>query len=310
MKYHVPAFAVLALLAVPNFLFSAEKPKESASPAAPVSVTGDNPTLKEVNFHGALLSDVVAYLRQSCPRFKAVVIADPQTPEANPMLPDIELKNIDLKQFLEVLKQTNPLLTIDGVDGQQGPVCLFKLGAPPGAPPMGTGMVGTGGMGFGPPSMPVAQHLQVYRLSQLIPAGAADRAKALNDILSLVQAALEAQGPSANTLMKVHEATGTLIFRGNTAQTEVVDRALQALQPTTAESQRAKLQEQMQAERVRLSDQFQVDRDRMQSRTAQLENRLNEAEKEAAAARKQISEQLTEIEVLKARLAAQGAKTP
>ncbi len=304
MKYHVPAFAMLALLTAPTILFSAEKPKDSATPAAPVSFTGDNPTLKEVNFHGARLSDVVAYLRQSCPRFKAVVVADPQTSDSDPTLPDIELKNIDLKQFLEVLKQTNPQLTIDGVDGQQGPVCLFKLGAPPMAmgaafQPMAAGQ-----------SVPAAQHLQVYRLSQLIPAGAADRAKALNDILSLVQAALEAQGPSANTLMKVHEATGTLIFRGNTAQTEVVDRALQALQPTTAESQRAKLQEQMQAERVRLSDQFQVDRDRMQSRTAQLENRLNEAEKEAAAARKQISEQMTEIEVLKARLAAHGVEAP
>ena len=284
MRYGAPLFALLALLASPRLLFSADNangllPPAAAAAAAPATpVTDDNPTLKEVSFKGVRLNDAVSYLRQTCPRFKVVVVPDPQCADPDPVLPDINLKNVDLQQFLEVLKQTLPQLSIEGVEGQQGPVCLLKVGATAGT------------------QLPL---LQVYRLSPLIPASAADRKAYLNDILSLVQAALEAQGSASNVLMKVHEGTGTLIFRGNAAQTEVVERALKALAPTTAESERAKYQEQMQA-----------NRDRMGERSAQLEIRLREAEAEANDARKRISEQTTEIEVLKARLAAQSDKKP
>jgi hypothetical protein len=277
MRYCVPAFVVLALLAGPKSLFSADKAKETPKPA-PLPALSDNPVLKEVKFHNAPLSEVVGYLRQSFPRFKAVVVPDPQCSDPDPALPNIELKDIDLQQFLEVLKQTLPQLTIEGIDGEIGPVCLFKVAAPEGAQP---------------------PRLEVYRLSPLIPAGQSDRTKALNDILSLVQAALEAQGSASNVLMKVHEATGTLIFRGNPTQIEVVQRALKALEPTAEESQRAKLHAQIQA-----------DRERKEDRSAQLEKRLREAEDEAGEARKRISAQATEIETLKARLAARSDKSP
>ena len=205
------------------------------------------------------------------------MVPDPECADPDPTLPDIELKNIDLNQFLDVLSQALPQLSVDGVQGEKGPVCLMKIGAQAGAQP---------------------PRLQVYRLTPLIP-DTADRKAYLNDILSLVQAALEAQGSASNVLMKVHEQTGTLIFRGNAAQTDVVEHALKALEPTNTESQRAKLQLQYQAER-----------ERTQVRVAQLEDRLKEAEMEAAVARKQVREQTSEIEVLKARLAAQGDKKP
>ena len=254
-------------------------------------------------------SDAVAgFLKDAVPGFQAVVIPDPQSSEPNPALPDMDLKNVTLAQFLELLKHTLPQVDIDLVPGEKGDIWLFKVNAPAGTGGMGGGM-GMGGMMSVPgvpgrhvasaaPAEAVGPRLEVYRLSPLIPAGA-DRTKSLNDILSLVQAALEAQGSANNALMKVHEATGTLIFRGNAAQIDVVQRALQALEPTSAESERAKLQEHMQ-----------TDRERMQVRVVQLDDRLKEAEAEAGAARKRISEQATEIEVLKARLAAQGDKKP
>ncbi len=121
----------------------------------------------------------------------------------------------------------------------------------------------------------------------------------MNNILSLVQAALEAQGSTTNVLMKVHEATETLIFRGNLEQTEAVQQVLAALEPTKMEAERAKLRDQMAA-----------DRNRSQDDLARLHGRLAETESEYAAARKRLSEQVTEIETLKARLAARGEKSP
>ncbi len=104
MKNFVPAFVLLALLAGPKTLFSAEKQKQS--PHRPAAAgESDNPVLKEVDFHGVPLSEVVAFLRKSLPGFQAVVVPDPQCADPNPPLPDIELKNVDLQQFLEVLKK-------------------------------------------------------------------------------------------------------------------------------------------------------------------------------------------------------------
>ena len=278
MRYSAPLFALFALLASPRLLFSADNANGLLPPAAAAAtpVTDDNPTLKEVSFKGVRLNDAVSYLRQTCPRFKVVVVPDPQCADPDPVLPDINLKNVDLQQFLEVLKQTLPQLSIEGVEGQQGPVCLLKVAR----------FLGRN-----------CHSCRFTDLARSFPP-AADRKAYLNDILSLVQAALEAQGSASNVLMKVHEGTGTLIFRGNAAKTEVVERALKALAPTTAESERAKYQEQMQA-----------NRDRMGERSAQLEIRLREAEAESNDARKRISEQTTEIEVLKARLAGRATKS-
>jgi hypothetical protein len=305
MKYYLTALVVLALLAGSNHIVSAQTQNLAPPAAAKPSGNADNPVLNEIHFRGQNLSEAVEYLRKSCPHFQAVVVSDGEHNTSEVGLPDIDLKNIDLNQLIEVLKQTVPQLAIDRVAGDSGTVFLFRLSTP-----AAVGSGATGGRGLGPaigvpsgyvPSVgaaaPPPPSVQVYRLGPLLPPGEADEKKALNDILTLVQAALEAHGSANKALMKVHEATQTLIFRGNAEQTEVVQAALKALEPTSAESERAKLQERVQA-----------DRDRMQVRLAQLEDRLKEAEVENAQGRKRISEQTTELEILRARLAAQGDK--
>jgi hypothetical protein len=328
MKYHVPAILVFALLAGSNRIVSAQSQYNTPMPptAAKPSGNTDSPMLKEVQFHGQNLSEAVESLRKTCPHFQAVVVGDEQHPASEVRLPDIDLKNIDLNQLIEVLKQTVPQLTIDRVAGDSGTVYLFRV-SPQGA---GGGAMG-GGLSFTSPAMAMAANpnapgvasgvqtatgytsaavgavpsappqpsVQIYRLGPLLPAaGEADRKKALNDILALVQAALEAQGSANQALMKVHEATETLIFRGNQEQLEVVQIALKALVPTSVESERTKLRDQLVAERGRIQDKIE-----------QLEMRLKEAGAEAADARKRISEQATEIEVLKSRLAAKSEKS-
>jgi hypothetical protein len=293
MKYFLPALLAFALSAGSDCIVLAQNtPLAPATPTPAKPAGAENPVLNEIHFHGQSLGEAVDYLKKSCPGFQAVVVGDGQQVG----LPDIDLKNINRNQFIEVLKQTVPQLAIDRVDGDSGTVFLFRFStaAGGGGAPAGPAMAAL----VAAPSPSPPPTVQVYRLGPLLhSANDADRKKALNDILTLVQAALEAHGSANQALMKVHEATETLIFRGNADQTEVVQGALKALEPTTTENERAKLHEQMAAER-----------DRMQVRLAQLDDRLKEAEMEAIEARKHISQQTTEIEVLKARLAAKGEK--
>ena len=55
---------------------------------------------------------------------------------------------------------------------------------------------------------------------------------------------------------------------------------------------------------------MQAERDRIVDKSDRLARQLNETEEQATVARKRISEQLTEIETLKARLAAKSEKSP
>jgi predicted RNase H-like nuclease (RuvC/YqgF family) len=139
--------------------------------------------------------------------------------------------------------------------------------------------------------------LQIYRLSSLESANAAERKAKLNDVLSLVQAALEAQGSGNNMLMKVHEATGTLIYRGNAAQIEVVQRALKALEPTADERENF-------THRLRKVEEDY--RDEYRSMVSKMTRQLEELEHENSELRKLLKKQSAEMEDLKAHLAPQG----
>src|SRR5258708_5010020 len=117
MKFFVPLFVVLALLAGPNPLFSAEKPNKAPPAVAKGSDKLGNPVLKEVHFHGERLGEATKLLRELVPGFQAVVVPDPQSSDPDPALPDMDLKNVTLEQFLELLKRTLPQVDVEPVPG-------------------------------------------------------------------------------------------------------------------------------------------------------------------------------------------------
>jgi hypothetical protein len=57
------------------------------------------------------------------------------------------------------------------------------------------------------------------------------RTQAISHVLSVVQAALEQAGEKTQPVLKVHEPTLTLIFKGTESQQLVVEEVLRALQP-------------------------------------------------------------------------------
>ena len=55
--------------------------------------------------------------------------------------------------------------------------------------------------------------------------------KAIESVLSLLQASLETAGQGKGSLLRLHEETETLLFKGSPEQAQLVERALETLLP-------------------------------------------------------------------------------
>ncbi|MGA2257083.1 MAG: hypothetical protein ABSG53_20720 [Thermoguttaceae bacterium] len=257
------------------------RPAVQIPPPSSQSV-GDH-LVKEVDIKGVSLHDAIQSLESECPGFQTVIIHDPRYPDFNPVLPDMSLKNLPLSQILEVIGKSVPELRVDKVSSGKGDVWIFRIHR--------TNDAGQPTVA-GRPNLAGQPTVMVYRLSPLIRSNVTDRSKALNDILSLVQAALEATASNEPPpLMKVHTATETLVFRGYPTQLEAVKCALEALQSTPDEIRRSKQLEQAENDQARLM----LERERLEASLAQ-------ARSEAAEARKRMNQQTEDIERLQARL--------
>jgi len=191
---------------------------------SPERVSADLQLVKQIEFTNTTLRDAIKLLQKECPGFQAVVVPDPRYPDFVPVLPNLRLKNLPLGQVMEVIKRLDPdQLRVDSVYYVESSVWIFRIRRmnevrKPGPP-----------VAVRPPV-----EVEVFRLGPLVPKNATDRSKALNDILSLLQAVVDASGPS-NLMMKVHAPTETLIVRGNSLEVDMIRRALATLQQTQAE---------------------------------------------------------------------------
>jgi hypothetical protein len=272
------------LLSVASSRLYAQSPARQPIPTVSERMGGNeiaSQVVKEIEFNGAPLSAVVADLKSKCPNFQPVIVADAGC-ERDPTLPDISLKNVPLGQILDLIERMRPDVTIEPVltgkqvpNGAQGVVCIH----------INAVCNGAAGYGGAPPGV------QVYSLRGLM------GGVTLADVLSAVQAVLEASGSSEGSVLKVHEKTGTLIFKGSPAQIELVTRTLKTFEPTPAEIERSRRLEQTQIEGVRFNTEIE-----------RLKSRLNEAQNEAAEARAIMHKQAEEIETLQGRLRGHAEK--
>jgi hypothetical protein len=174
---------------------------------------------------------------------------------------------------MELLSQTYPQIhsSVAPSGDDKGKIYMIRVEAGPqqqGAPGLARG----GGGGAGPQQAPDAVTV-VHRLREIVddiaPAngGDAERKKALESIVSLVQTTLETSGlfqtpaelretkskgehPNP-VLLKLHEGTETLIFHGSPEQAGLVGEALATLQPRPEDGSNAR---QLDARVRRVSD--------------------------------------------------------
>jgi hypothetical protein len=241
-----------------------DAPKPAAAPAAKAAPTskaddsGKPKLLPEVNVKDIALPDLIDFLRDVDPTFQAVVAYDPGASRGEPKIQELRLKNVTTDAVMELLSQTYPQIhsSVAPSGDDKGKIYMIRVEAvpqPPGAPGMfgGPGGMGmSGGVAPGP-QLPPPEVTVVHRLREIVDdiappnAGDAERKKALDSVVSLVQATLETGAPSPAQLreskakgervppvsLKLHEGTETLIFHGSQEQAMIVGQALESLTP-------------------------------------------------------------------------------
>jgi hypothetical protein len=286
----------------------------ATAPAA--AANPDDTIIAQVDFNNVSLDDMIAYLQETVPHFKAVVFRDagvgPDVPTVS-----IRLKGVSLGQVMQVLVSAYPYVEFQPIEGAGGTIQLIKVHAltPDGVAVGGAGLGGAPGLSGNPAvglaggAQVMAASVKVFSLTDVVdrlatrrPDAAKDIAAArkagLEDVLSLIKATLSQAGDAgAPPSLQLHEETQTLIFKGNPLQRAAVDDVLSSLTPRVNESvehQKAEIDRLAADYHNRLSQ----SEDRMQELHKQLADTIDELRK-----REQLNaQQAVEIERLKVRM--------
>jgi len=219
------AFRLLMVFAV---LLLAAPVARAADPEAPKAAPGPmEKVIPEVQFDNIALGDVIQYLQDVAPGFKAVVVRESGVPEEYPRI-KMKLKNVTVAQIWQLLQLSYPDMQLQQVEAP-GPDIVWHVR-----------IQATGNQA----AIVDPSAVKVYRLTAIIERLTAKSGKndaetekrSLNQILSLAKAAL-AQTASRNNVgavLQVHEETGTLIFKGNSEERAALESVLEALNPPTA----------------------------------------------------------------------------
>jgi hypothetical protein len=177
------------------------------------------------------LEDPLAAPRSAIPDFNSVVVRDDGVPQQYPTLPVMTLKNVTVGQFLQFVQASFPSVQILRIDGPPGALYSIRIRADDKFLA----------------SMD-QDRVRLYRLSEIINGLADEKARsgkdskdanrderikgATNDVLSLLQAALDQTDPNGPPgALKIHEPTLTLMFKGSRAKQQILEEALTTLQP-------------------------------------------------------------------------------
>lgn len=267
-----PSFHTLSILSCLSLFSIGLKATAADAVKAPPAVvqkpqtpTADDPIVPDINFNGISLDDAISSLSDKYPQFKVAILRDPNVASDFPTV-NLKLKGVSLTQFMELIYTANPNLETREIEGPGGKIiCLIVHAAPDGH---GAAMGGGGGGGAIAPNASVAPVVRVYRLSAILnlpSGGKADptsKKEAMNQALSLIKVALEQVGGEPPVL-RIHEETQTLIFKGMPAQEAMLQNVIEALKPQPLETYVTERQAQ-------------EERNRLESALNEQKNRMNE----------------------------------
>lgn len=291
-----------------------------AQSAKPTTVPVEDRLMPGERFEDVPLDDVLSFIHEAVPAFNVVVVRGPNVPANYPTIPRMTVKNITIGQFLQFLQESFPDLTVAPIEGPESALYVVRIPSAmmpeglavesrppqPGGFPGGMGMVGGGGGLFEAGPMPVISDtplVRVYKLSEIVASisgGQPDKQKqALNDVLSLIQAALEQidDGGKDKAVIKVHEQTQTLLFKGTVNKQQVLEQIIQTLQPDVDPKQASKVRD---LETMTSSLKREID-DR-EVRVVRLQKELDRAQDEMDAMRREYMQSKAENATLKVQL--------
>ena len=175
-----------------------------------------------------LLDEQMEVLRQRIPSFNCVIVRDPGVAKNYPTIPVMMLKNVTVGQFLQFLQASFPGVQYKRIDGPAGALYAIRVR-----------------MEDDPLRRQMAidrNRVRLFRLNEFINTLAdesPDKEKpreqkikeATAQVLSLLQAALEQTEDQEPCIVKIHEPTLTLMFKGSPEKQAVLEEALSALMP-------------------------------------------------------------------------------
>lgn len=214
----------------------AERRRET-NPPAPTIETKPMPG---AGIERATLEQVLQSIHEAQPEFNSVVVRANGVPSDYPTIPTMSFKNVTIGQFLQFLQVSFPGITCYRIDGDAGPLYSFRIN-----PDNSANFGGGGRGGFNQLQKPNPVHL--YRLTEIINNLADDNATkdgkdakdipqkdrikaATDEVLSLLQAALDQTDADGPCVLKMHDPTLTLLFKGSAVKQSVLEDAINSLQ--------------------------------------------------------------------------------
>ncbi len=248
--------AVVPAIPQPAPIEAAKKADEVDPPLPPIAITESS------------LDDVLDAIKDRLPSFNAVVIRDPGVPADYPKLRNMKTDNITVSQFMEFLDKGIDGINVVAIGGTKSNLFVIKVHNPQAAP---------GAFG-GPTPAAMASDSPVviiFPLREVIPEIASHQndpkytqKQAMDDILSLLQAALKAESHGAPAEIQVHEATEMLVVKGTAEEVQLVSQTLAAFAPSDQEKK-------IRAARDAYEREIAQQKQRSQAEMAQLQQQLN-----------------------------------
>ncbi|MDP9174086.1 MAG: polysaccharide biosynthesis/export family protein [Planctomycetota bacterium] len=168
--------------------------------------------LPEITTGEESLGDLLNLVHNHNPAFNFIVVRGSGVASDYPTIPGLNLKNISIGQFVGFVRDNYDTITVTAEVGGNGQSVLYVFNV------------------VGPVTKEnnAKSSVYIYRLTGLVDSLGGTQ-KNLNDVLSLVQKALETSEDTKGCSLQVHAETETLLFRGSVSQIRIVATALAAL---------------------------------------------------------------------------------
>jgi hypothetical protein len=252
------ALGLLLMIGLANGADQKAPPKPATMPAPKPDLPLLCRDMPAVDFQHKSLDQVLAAIKEKNPDFKFLIFRGPDVNADYPSLASLKLEDVTIGQFLELIENEygakctwirNPAEDY-GVSNPKPSICEVDIRQQTAA----------------------SEHVRVYGLGEIIDyrasliKGDGDHQKqASDDVLSVIQEALDKAGATDSSALALHPPTQTLICRVTGEQAQVIEQVLAALRPSDADKTRlldlAKVKNQeLEASQRGLSAQMQLDR--------------------------------------------------
>jgi hypothetical protein len=219
----IKAMSATVMVVLAGMAVGITRGADTTRPVAPLTWATTMPAIELSN---RPLEQVLNELKQKLPGFDFSISRE-NVPHEYPVLPEMRVENVSLDDFEKLLQGQVPGISFSqtpdngAVAWNSQPFFEIHITPNPNLPVPGVHVFGL-------------TDIIAYRASLLKGDGDHDK-QAMNDVLSLIQAALDETDSPVKPQMKIHAPTQTLICKITSEQAEVVQQVLASLKPTEAQ---------------------------------------------------------------------------